>query len=117
MSKVRRSPSSRPARPARWTAVLWTKASACPSSRATNPKPLVMLKNLTVPDVRSPEIGRASCRERVCLYVEVSVVDVSLHNHNDSATAPTAYTNSDSTTLDDRSTTKRDRHALSPYTT
>src|SRR3546814_20845759 len=27
---------------------------------------------------RRPEIGRASCRERVCQYVSISVVDVSL---------------------------------------
>src|SRR3546814_18802867 len=29
-------------------------------------------------DLPDPEIGRASCRERVCQYVSISVVDVSL---------------------------------------
>src|SRR3546814_20338123 len=28
--------------------------------------------------LRCPQIGRASCRERVCQYVEISGVDVSL---------------------------------------
>src|SRR3546814_1092131 len=32
--------------PARCTALIWTKASAWPSSRAMKPKPLVVLKNL-----------------------------------------------------------------------
>src|SRR3546814_11122449 len=29
-------------------------------------------------DVREPQIGRASCRERVCQYVSISVVAVAL---------------------------------------
>ena len=35
--------------PARSTAEMWTKASGWPSSRVMKPKPLVALKNLTVP--------------------------------------------------------------------
>src|SRR3546814_18986982 len=31
---------------------------------------------------RQPEIGRASCRERVCQYVSISVVAVSLKKTN-----------------------------------
>src|SRR3546814_18195076 len=32
------------------------------------------------PRDKSPKIGRASCRERVCTYVSLSVVAVSLQN-------------------------------------
>src|SRR3546814_12471609 len=35
---------------------------------------------------RSDEIGRASCRERVCQYVEISVVAVSLKKKNNNIT-------------------------------
>ena len=36
--------------PARSTAEMWTNASGWPSSRVMKPKPLVALKNLTVPE-------------------------------------------------------------------
>src|SRR3546814_12661563 len=35
------------------------------------------------------QIGRASCRERVCQYVEISVVAVALKHHNTTPCTPT----------------------------
>lgn len=40
--------------PERSTALMCTKASACPSSRVIKPKAAIALKNLTVPVERSP---------------------------------------------------------------
>ena len=42
-------PSTSEEMPARSSAVTWTKASFCPSSGWMKPKPLVVLKNFTVP--------------------------------------------------------------------
>src|SRR3546814_12360008 len=42
-------------------------------------RPLLTQAGVNVPVLRDPlEIGRASCRERVCQYVSISVVAVSL---------------------------------------
>src|SRR3546814_4803384 len=38
------------------------------------PKPKVMCEDVTIIGCKTSEIGRASCRERVCQYVEISVV-------------------------------------------
>ena len=50
--------------PARSTAEMWTKASGWPSSRVMKPKPLVALKNLTVPLAFSPVSSRCGRRRR-----------------------------------------------------
>ena len=72
--------------PARSTAEMWTKASGWPSSRVMKPKPLVALKNLTVPAgllagqlaLRAAAAARAVARraaildrERIALDLEV----------------------------------------------
>src|SRR3546814_15109528 len=43
-------------------------------------------ERLFMDETTAPEIGRASCRERVCQYLSISVVAVSLKTKNSTAT-------------------------------
>src|SRR3546814_11540062 len=52
--------------------------------------------NMNVLDATNTQIGRASCRERVCQYVYISVVAVSLKKHNNQNRHTTILTTSNS---------------------
>src|SRR3546814_15874786 len=54
--------------------IMSTTCSTCPAS---SPSAITRIRG-SVPDGRMTKIGRAECRERVCPYVWLSVVDVTL---------------------------------------
>src|SRR3546814_13177006 len=71
-----------------------------PQPRLSAPRPGALLDDLTGPVFRlvaldppepDKQIGRASCRERVCQYVYISVVAVSLKNKNKNNNKLTKY--------------------------
>src|SRR3546814_14733615 len=68
----------------RWAKILGLRAfrqTLLPPSRAARPgesRPSVPRPKSTICHNASGKIGRASCRERVCQYVSISVVAVSL---------------------------------------
>src|SRR3546814_18400077 len=83
--RARRSTNSNGVKPARRLASPhWTACSLFPNRSRVNDLP-IPTPDPTRPDPSDPpylrgltEIGRASCRERVCLYVSISVVAVAL---------------------------------------
>src|SRR3546814_13406645 len=62
--------------------LLATAALAAPALAQETPADVVVTAAGAPQSVNETEIGRAPCRERVCQYVEISVVPVSLKQKN-----------------------------------
>src|SRR3546814_20984415 len=81
LPRARRRPANRPWRAARDVA---EASGASPARAATSAVPYGLGAVMPAPEfdartvVRQAQIGRASCKERVCQYVLISVVAVSI---------------------------------------
>src|SRR3546814_20332914 len=79
------------ASPAQWKPV---PAAGCPAHKSGNSAKRVERTARQAPllPLSGRQLGRASCRERVCQYEEISVADVSLKKHQLTRTPPKSRT-------------------------